>query len=237
MKTSRLISFGKVDKNIIFPIIAIIFIVIENVIYYENTILDNFYRHIFIICIGQSIGKIISFIPFIILNIKNRNLSKENEIINTKLVYRKEYFEKYKSTKFKKYGLIVLFSVLNFVINLLYYRVILYMEFDYWLCDVIFMIGFSYFILNIKLYKHQYFSSLIIVISGIILHIINLLNVKIIFINILLSLFTETIYCLNIVVNKYLMEYMFCSPFEICFYNGIISLILFILFLIISYNY
>ena len=87
-----------------------------------------------------------------------------------------------------------------------------------------------------KVYKHQYFSSIIILISGIFLHIINQLGGKLNFINLLLSLFTELIYCLNIIVNKYLMEYMFCSPFEICFYNGIISLILFTISLIISTN-
>ena len=178
----------------------------------------------------------VSFIPFIILNIKNRNLSKNNEIINAKLVYRKEYFEKYKAIKFKKYGLIFLFSVLNFIINLIYYGAILDIEFDYWLFDIIFMIGFSYLILNIKLYQHQYFSSVIILISVILLHIINQLGEKFNFINLLLSLFTEQIYSLNITVNKYLMEYMFCSPFEICFYNGIISLILFTISLIISTN-
>lgn len=236
MKTSRLINFGKVDKNIIFPIISIICIIIENTIYNKSDILKHFYRHIFIICIGQSFGKILSFIPFIILNIINKNLSKENQIINDKLLYKKEYYEKYKQIKCKKYGLILLFSLLNYVINILYYRVMVIAEFDFWLLDIIFIITFSYLILKNKLYKHQYFSSIIILITGITLNIINLLYAKLDYFIIILSIFTEIIYCLNIVVNKYLMEYLFCSPYEICFYDGIISLILFIITLAISTN-
>ena len=109
-------------------------------------------------------------------------------------------------------------------------------QFDFWLFDIIFIILFSYIILNIKLYKHQYISIIIILISGLILNTINLINKEINYINILLSIITEFIYCLNIIANKYLMEYTFCSPFEICFYDGIISLILFIITLIISTN-
>ena len=236
MESSRLINFGKIDKYFIYLIIAIFAILTENSIFYGHTILKNFYSHIFILCIVQSIGKVLSFIPFIILNIINKNLSNENQIIKNKLVYRKEYYEKYKAIKCKKFGLIILFSILNVIINFLYYKVMRVPELDFWLIDIIFIIAFSYFILSIKLYKHQYFSAIIIFLSGISLHIINLLNYELDFINILLSFFTELIYCLNIVVDKYLMEYMFCSPFEICFYDGIISLISFIISLIISTN-
>ena len=229
MKTSCLISLGKVDKNIIFPILAIIFILIENVIYYEHTILQNFYRHIFIICIGQALGKVLSFIPFIILNLENKNLIKDTKIINDKLIYKKEYYDKYKKIRNKKFGLIILFSILNFLLNIIYYRIMLLIEFDFWIFDVAFIIILSYFILNIKLYSHQYLSIIIKFISGTILNIINLLTIEVNYINILISIVTETIFCLNIVVNKYLMEYTFCSPYEICFYDGIISLILLII--------
>ena len=232
----KLINCGKVNKFILFPIITIISIIIENSIFNKSYILDNFYRHIFIICIGQSLGKVVSIIPFIILNMKNKNLIKDNQIINDHLIYKREYYEKYKSIRFKKYTLIIIFSILNYIINLLYYRIMIKIEFDFWLFDIIFIILFSYIILNIKLYKHQYISIIIILISGLILNTINLINKEINYINILLSIITEFIYCLNIIANKYLMEYTFCSPFEICFYDGIISLILFIITLTISTN-
>jgi len=177
------INCGKIDNNIIFLIVSIIFIIIENIIYNKTNILDNFYRHIFIICIGQSLGKFVSFIPFIILNKKNKNLNKDNEIINDKLIYKKEYYEKYRKIKYKKFGLIILFSFLNFILNIIYYRIMLFIEFDFWIFDVVFIIIFSYFILNIKLYSHQYLSTIIIFILGFILNIINLLAIEVNYIN------------------------------------------------------
>ena len=47
----------------------------------------------------------------------------------------------------------------------------------------------------------------------------------------------EILYSLHDVVNKYLMEKKFCSPYEICFYNGLIGLILLTLFSILNYYY
>ena len=233
---ANLINRGKIDKNILFPIIAIICIIIENITFIKTKILDNFYKHIFIICIGQSLGKTLSIIPFYILIKKNKSLLKGNPVVNRKLLYKKEYYEKFKRIKIKKFFLIISFSLFNYIINLLYYRVMIKIGFDFWLFDIIFIILFSYIILNIKLYKHQYISTIIIFIAGITLNLINLINIEIDFINILLSFFTEIIFCLNIVVNKYLMEYTFCSPYEICFYDGIISLFLFLITLIIATN-
>ena len=231
---SCLIKGGKIDKNFIFPIIALISIIIENTIYKKTSALDNYYSHIFIICIGQSLGKALSFIPFIIFYLTNKNLG--NIIKHNKSFYKKEYIEKYKYLKIKKYGLIVLFSFLNFLINIIYYRIILSIELDFWLFDILFIILFSFLILKIKLYKHQYFSTIIIFICGLTLNIINLTTMEKNYINIFFSFLTETVFCLNIVVNKYLMENVFCSPYEICFYDGFISLLLFIIALIVSTN-
>ena len=233
---ANLINCGKIDKNILFPILTIIYIIIENITFNKTTILDNFYKHIFIICIGQSLGKTLSIIPFFILIKNNKSLLKDNEIINSKSLYKKEYYDKIKRIKIKKYSLIISFSLFNYIINLMYYIVMIKIGLDFWLFDIIFIILFSYIILNIKLYKHQYISTIIIFFAGITLNLINLINTEINYINILLSFFTEIIFCLNIVVNKYLMEYTFCSPYEICLYDGIISLILFLITLIIVTN-
>ena len=44
--------------------------------------------------------------------------------------------------------------------------------------------------------------------------------------NILLVLLIEIIYSLSMVINKFLMEYRFCSPYEISFSQGIFGLII-----------
>ena len=51
-----------------------------------------------------------------------------------------------------------------------------------------------------------------------------------------LSMLIEIIYSLALVLAKYGMDFKFCSPFEITFYEGIFALILNIIFLIISSN-
>ena len=85
------------------------------------------------------------------------------------------------------------------------------------------------------LYKHQYISSGIMILGGIGLNIINLYYLKSNEVSLLLlSIFIEIIYSLAIVLAKFGMDYRFCSPFEITFYEGIFALIINIIFLLIS---
>jgi hypothetical protein len=50
----------------------------------------------------------------------------------------------------------------------------------------------------------------------------------------LIKFLCEIFLSLGIVINKYTMEVKFCSIFEICFYQGIFGLILYIILLVIS---
>ena len=45
----------------------------------------------------------------------------------------------------------------------------------------------------------------------------------------------ETLFSLNDVLNKYMMEKKFCSPYEICLYTGLIDLIFYGIFEIFDY--
>ena len=86
-----------------------------------------------------------------------------------------------------------------------------------------------------KLYKHQYFSSGIMIFFGILLNAVFLYKIPLEDIPILImNIFIEMMYCLGIVLAKYGMDDLFCSPFEITFYEGIFALILNVIFLIIS---
>jgi len=103
--------------------------------------------------------------------------------------------------------------------------------------NIIFLYLFSLIIDKFHLYKHHYLSGGIIIFFGILLNVINLLNIKINQIPFLfLSIFIQMIYSLCIVLAKNGISYKFCSPFEITFYEGIFSLALNIIFLIISTN-
>ena len=88
-----------------------------------------------------------------------------------------------------------------------------------------------------QLYKHQYFSIVIMILFGIGINIVNLYKMEtedILFL--IINILIEVIYSLANVLAKYGMDEFFCSPFEITFYEGIFSLILNIIFLIIATN-
>ena len=110
-------------------------------------------------------------------------------------------------------------------------------KYSLWILDIIYVCILSYFILHIKLYRHQYFSVIIIVLLGITLNAINVFG-KNIFnaINLILIIIIETQYALNIVIDKHLMDNLFCTPYEVCFYEGFFCLISSTICLIIFTN-
>ena len=115
--------------------------------------------------------------------------------------------------------------VFKFLQKFLSYSFINEVDNNIWIFNIIYFSGFSYLILKIKLYNHQFLSSLVMIIIGIIYNIIIMWDMKAEDIPyLLLSIFIETVYSLNIVLNKYVMEFYFCSPYELCFYEGIFIL-------------
>jgi len=104
---------------------------------------------------------------------------------------------------------------------------------NFWIFNILFLSIFSYFILKEKLYNYQYISLIVIIVLGIILNIINLYDSEgnmIIWLP--LIFLVEVIYSLVAVLNKYTMEFCYCTPYEISFYQGIFALIVNIALLI-----
>ena len=67
-------------------------------------------------------------------------------------------------------------------------------------------------------------SLSIISIIGIILNIINNYEERVSFLDVLLAMIGEIIYCLENVICKYVMQIKFFSPYEIGFYIGLFDL-------------
>ena len=226
------ITCGKIDKNIIYIIVPIVITIFEYsyaIKAYEK--IYHFHKIIFKIC--QALAMTLSFIPFIILKINNKSSNNNNNNL-----YDKEYLDKYKNVKYKKYGLIILSSFLTFLFKIIHYALNLYESGDisYWFFAVIFISIFSYFILKNSLYRHQYLGIIIFLISGIILNMINYWKDEIKSLNIIGSLVEHIINSFNMVLKKYIVEYTFCYVSELIFYEGIITLVLFIITLIICTN-
>ena len=218
----KCLSLGEIDRfQIIIQIIPITIIILDNLLYYNSTFNNDFYDHAFVIMVSQSLGKSLSFIPFIISIIRNRNSKKKYQNVNNKLA---------------KFPLIFLTSIVTFVINLVFYIAIEEYQIDILIFDIILLSTLAYLLMNIKFYRHQYLSIVMILIIGIIKNFINFSGGEIYWIKLLMSLLTEIFFCVNIILYKYIMEYQFCSPFELCFYDGIFSLILSIIGYAIATN-
>ena len=238
----KFIKFGKLDKKILIPIIAGILRLIILLTYLKNPKYDILTKNPFVTSIYTSIGMISAIIPcFIIkhrskqinnISIELQNQSKLNlELIHTPILEEIQY-------SCKKYKLILYQEIFDFLQTIL--ATIFNMDnvYSLWTFDIIFMSIFSYLLLKSKLYRHQYVSMAIIMILGLLLNVIEyykLLNDddKFNFSRIMMSLLSEIFLSLIIVIAKYNMEKTYCSPYEICAWNGSIGLILYIIVLLI----
>ena len=181
---------------------------------------------------------LLAFIPDIIVKYKIR---KGNENIeDEKIIMYNDFFQENRSrfTKTqKKLFILILCCALDYFQKILTFSYSQYIINNLWIFDIIFLSGFSYFILGIKLYSHQYLSISIMIILGIIFCILDISerDVTVIY-KLLLSFLIEICYNLAVVLAKYLMDNLFMTPFEITFYEGLFAILVNILSITISTN-
>ena len=179
----------------------------------------------------------LAIIPLIYIKKRSNKTDEDLKIINRKLIYSYEYYKNYneKEMRIQKILVILLTSFMEFLQKFLSYSFIHSVDNNIWICNILFFSFFSYIILNTKLYLHQYLSCLVIIIFGLCLNIMTLYNMTVQQIpQLFLSILIELIYSLNLVVNKHTMEYKFCTPYEICFFEGLFIFIINTFLLIIS---
>ena len=127
-------------------------------------------------------------------------------------------------------------AVLDFLQKFLtFFYVKLFLE-NFWIFDSFLILLFSFLILKIKVYKHHFFSLIMIIIIGIILNIINYYDNNVTFLHVFVTLMTEIFYCLENVICKLAFDVKFCTPYEVCFFVGLFELIIFTLLLIFFSN-
>ena len=234
-----MIKIRKVDKKIFIPISA-------GLLYFPFFLIrknNEVKNHWIISSLCSSMGMILSFIPLILsrLNMK-KAMSKKNLMLKEKiktndieisLIYNKGSDE----IKRKKFYYIFLSSILDCLQTLLitinYNKVV---KVNFWLLDLLFISALSYLILNVKLFKHQIISMILINIFGVILDFLfgNLIEL---FNNIgyfLLRIFIEFCFSLSLIINKYCMEFKFSPPYEICFFIGLYTFCFYLIILIFA---
>ena len=172
---ARLITCGKVDKNILFIIIGSMGKFFARLIKKKFTPIIN--THPLMIGINAALGMSLSFIPFIVLKIYSHKPNQKEEY-NNNLIIVNPYKEHFREMRCQKYLLIFIACILDYGQKILSFLYAEQTNDNFWIFVIFFVNIFSYFILKTKLYKYQYLSLLIIIILGIILNIINLYDKK-----------------------------------------------------------
>ena len=96
-----------------------------------------------------------------------------------------------------------------------------------WIFNIIFLNAFALMMKENQLYIHHYISGGIMILCGLGLNVFNLYDLEVKQIPLIfVAIFIEIIFSLEIVLAKYGMDYRFCSPSEMTFYEGIFSLII-----------
>ena len=233
----KLITFGDVNFKLIYILIGgIAKLVAELILYFfADKIKMNNYP--FVMGINAGFGMTLAFIPDMILKFKlNNRLTKNDE----KLLLNNYEFKERNKSIFTKHQLkmiiIVVCCILDYIQKILTFFYSQYILNNLWIFDIVFLGAFSWLILRLKLYSHQYISCLFMIIFGIILNVIDFeYNISLIY-KLLLTFLIEIDYNLVIVIAKYAMNNLFMTPFEITCYEGIFGLVLNIMLLSISTN-
>ena len=239
----KCINFGDVNKRLLIPIFGGIIRLIYIFLIHRNPKYEIATKNPFILNIYTSVGMIFSFIPYLILKYrsKTKSISSNASQIQSKLnieFIHSDLYEEIEIDQSKKYKLIICSSIFDFLQVLLLTIFCIYCNYNLWIFDILFMSLFSSLILKTKLYKHQYLSMIIIIILGFILNIIKYFNLgdtknKLDPFELSMKLLSEICLSLSMVIVKYNMEKTYCSPYEICIWEGLIGLILNIIILVI----
>ena len=232
------IGFGKIDRNLIPIFIGCAFCFLNRLLnQYKDTLL---FRNKIITNIFISFSDIFMIIPYIIFKIRSKreNHDEIKEINRTdskfELIYEEYNIED--DVKYRERYILLIGIV--FFINYIMFVYTFEMKTNTWIMYILFTSIFYYLIFKAKLFKHHYLSIAIILLTGLIIDIIQG-NIQNDFTNnivpLILSFIRIILLSFNYVIIKYTMEKKFVSFYEIGLFNGIINLVLFIIFAILDY--
>ena len=232
------ISLGKIDKNLIPILVGCVFCYLNRLLnQYEETIL---FDNVILTDIFISISDIFTIIPYIIFKIRSKKNSINQNVNDININERIEYlFDNEKMKSQGKWKFIILSGIIFFIDDIMFVLTFK-IKTNTWIIYIFVTSIFYFLIFKSKLYRHHYLSIIVIILLGVSIDLVegNLQNdfsENILYL--LVSILRVILLSLNLVIIKYTMEKKFVSPYEIALFNGIINLILFIIFAIIDHYY
>ena len=221
----NLITFGDVNKYLFYPFVGgIIKLLLE---FISDKVKKDFSKHPIINFLNESFGYSLALIPLLIVHIRAKRLNKEYTLASLAIAKTSEKVS-------NKHSLLILCSFMNFIQKFLTYFIIHQYMTNLWFYDVVYFSIFSWLVLGERLYKHQFLCLIILtVISAFILYFnykeTSLLDISILF-------YIELIFCVAHVLIKYVIDNKFCTVYEVCSYEGVLSFIINFILLIIFSN-
>ena len=217
------ISLGKIDIKLLIPITSGVLRIITNYIFINLE--AEFFNHPVIYNILPSLSRCLGLFFYL----REPNI---DELCDS------DSIKEFKKIKYQKYVFIFLASIFDFLESALSYFEDINVDITSGL-DIIFVSLFSFLILKTKFYKHQFYVIILSIILIIILSLLESTNMKISteeIIKTALKIFSLIFNNLVIVIDKYIIEKKSATVFEIFFYNGLITLILNLIYLIVWNN-
>ena len=230
-KKCNIISFGKSDKMFIVFIVVGAIISTILLVYRIALYVDKLDKHPIILSFWLSSAIILFFILLIIYKIMNRRRKRGITISSNERQFILGIKHLKQVTKFQKFLWILLSSFINYISNILdilfCLKVNYFSDFNSWLLDILSLSFFSHFILNTKLYKHHYFSIIIITIIGSIDLVLDIIYVsgKDAVISNLVNYAIHILVNLIYILYKYYMNVKLISYYEILTFEGIIEIL------------
>jgi len=235
----KFIKLGKINKKFLIPVLGGIFRLIHLFLIGLNPKYEIATKNPLLLSIYTNIGMIFAIIPFLILKYRSKRSKylkdAQNESkLNIELIHYDIFLEN-RASKFKLIGISTIFDFFQTLFGFLFCSRCVY---NLWIFDIIFISFFSYFLLKTNFYRHQYISMVIILILGLILNVIEYFKSddntnKLDAFEILMKFLKEIFLSLSVVIIKYNLEKNYCSPYEICIWEGFLGLIIYIIVLVI----
>ena len=234
------ISLGKIDKSFIVIIVGCIFCFLNRLLYQADSLLEEIpILHIIV----SSQSRFLTVIPFIILNIRTKRTTNNNNEMEYTIREKKEkkliFYDNEKRYVKGKWKFILLSGII-YSVNTTFFALSLKVKTNAWILYILIASVFYYLIYKVKLYKHHVLSIVLILLIGIIIDLIkeNIQNEIINKTLLVLSKFMKEIaFSLYNVVAKYVMEKKYISVYEFSFYIGLMVIILFTTFAVFDYYF
>ena len=227
------ISFGAVSRKLLIPILGGLVTMILKFIITESRLS----KQTIMLSICSSLGMSLSFIPYLIMIIRTKTkkqkileslMTAQTKSVPKFLTIDYEYNDRYQAVTYDKFKYIFLAAFIDFFQTLLTFFVYTSISFNFWILDIIIISSVSSFIFGTKLYGHQKLSLITIIIFGLLLDLYNNF-IKGEFKNFdlfcfFIKIINEIFFSFLVITQKYLIEKKFVSPYEICFFEGLIPL-------------